>query len=80
MSWLHTAFVEEEKRRMENTVCYFCNEKGHIKSHCPDLLQEIKCYRCGKTGHMRVKCIEPQCYYCKEFGHCMKNCEKRLGK
>lgn len=70
MSWLHQAFMDSEKEK----ICFFCNEKGHLKRACPKLLSETKCYRCGELGHRKNDCNAKQCYRCKEYGHIKINC------
>ncbi|XP_058208134.1 uncharacterized protein LOC131321144 [Rhododendron vialii] len=35
-------------------VCYRCNQPGHVRTQCPQLLKA--CYNCGKTDHLAWSC------------------------
>ena len=37
----------------EGTVCYKCDQPGHIARYC---LKDIQCRCCGMMGHKEAKC------------------------
>jgi hypothetical protein len=53
-------FVTKNEMEREK-ICYFCNKKGHIKSHCyrrkaAERMANNTCHKCHQPGHMAVNC------------------------
>jgi len=74
--------------KIEQSICFNCNQPGHIGKNCPKKLRnqkiepqnsdqgsERKCHHCGKLGHTMDFCFYlVPCKNCGKVGHSIKRC------
>lgn len=71
--------VENVSVSLEDTVCFLCGSKGHLRQQC----NESICYNCYKPGHLFKNCDRPRrrnddiCLNCKMLGHVQRDCDLR---
>ncbi|KAI5192144.1 hypothetical protein NEMIN01_1837 [Nematocida minor] len=59
--------VESSRYFQCTTVCYRCNQTGHMARDCVKSPQT--CFLCNKTDHKKSNCPKYICRKCKRMGH-----------
>ncbi|CAO3587830.1 unnamed protein product [Absidia cylindrospora] len=83
-SLLSISLAGHQARDCQKTesVCYNCQQEGHVSKDCTEARAEKLCYKCNQPGHMSRDCPDapqdsfggPSCYSCGKSGHISRNC------